>query len=122
MIKSYFGLAVYMDLTALNELMDEGPQINGVQLAYDPAQEERLFAAVKKTPVVGAVTLQLGCGFAWATVQGFANDLYSVPFVILAATNAKAALIVIAAASASASIVRHRIDRFDLVAVLEARD
>ena len=64
----------------------------------------------------------IGYGFAWLTVQGFANDLYRVPFVIERATLAKASLIVIIAAALSSFIVRRRVDKFDLVAVLKARD
>jgi putative ABC transport system permease protein len=42
--------------------------------------------------------------------------------VIATPTFAKAALVVLAAATASALIVRRRIDRLDLVAVLKARE
>jgi putative ABC transport system permease protein len=64
----------------------------------------------------------LGNRFAWLTVQGFTSDLYSVPFAIEYATYAKATLIVLFAALVSTLIVRRRIDRFDLVSVLKARD
>ena len=45
-----------------------------------------------------------------------------VPFVIERATYARAALVVLAAAALSALVVRRRIDYFDLVSVLKARD
>lgn len=63
-----------------------------------------------------------GAAFAWATVRGFANDIYSVPFIVENATYARAALIVLVATVLSALVVRRRIDRFDLVSVLKARD
>ena len=64
----------------------------------------------------------LGYVFAWAVIQGFASDLFSVPFIIQPRTYALATLIVFAASAASALIVRRRIDRFDLIAVLKTRD
>jgi len=45
-----------------------------------------------------------------------------VPFVIENATYAKASLVVLAATVASALIVRRRVDRLDLIAVLKTRD
>ncbi len=204
-IKSYFGLVAYMDLDALNGMLDDGPLIKGVHIAYDIAQEGGLFDRIKLTPAIAAVTLQtrsiarfrqtlaqninimttvyeilaciiafgvvynsariqlserarelatlrvlgltraevsgvlltelgilsiaavplgwlLGNRLAWVTVQGFASDLYTVPFIIAPATYAKSALIVLLAAALSALIVRRRIDRFDLVSVLKARE
>lgn len=64
----------------------------------------------------------IGYGFGWLLVQAFSSDLYRVPFVIERATYAKASLVVLLAASASALIVRRRIDRLDLIAVLKTRD
>jgi len=64
----------------------------------------------------------LGYGMAWSTVRSFATDIYRVPFVIERATYAKAALVILGAAAASALIVRRRIDRLDLIAVLKSRE
>ena len=204
-IKSYFGLVVYMDIAAVNNLLDEGPRFTGVHVAYDAAREKDFFAAAKKTPSISSIALQnrslirfretlaqninimtsvylalsciiaigvvynsariqlserarelaslrvlgftrrevaevllmglalmtllaiplgwlLGHFFAWATIQGFTNDLYTVPFAVEPATYAKSSLVVIAATALSALIVRARIDRLDLIAVLKARD
>ena len=55
-------------------------------------------------------------------VLAFSSDLYRVPFAIERKTYAIAALIVLGAAAASALIVRRRVDRLDLVAVLKTRD
>jgi putative ABC transport system permease protein len=204
-IKSHFGLVAYMDLSALDAMLDDGPRITGVHIAYDGAQEDQLFDVIKATPAVASIAFQnrslvrfretlaeninimtmlyiglsciiafgvvynsarvqlserarelatlrvlgftraevsrvlltelailtllanplgraIGYGFSWLTVQGFANDLYRVPFVIEQATLAKASLIVIIAAALSSFIVRRRVDKFDLVAVLKSRD
>ena len=63
-----------------------------------------------------------GIGIAWAFTQGVDSDLYSIPFVIRPATFARASLIVLLTALASALIVRRRIDRLDLVAVMKTRE
>jgi putative ABC transport system permease protein len=64
----------------------------------------------------------IGYGFGWLLIKAFSSDLYRVPFVIENATYAKAALVVLAATAASALIVRRRVDRLDLIAVLKTRD
>ncbi len=50
------------------------------------------------------------------------NESFEIPAVIAPRTFAAAALVVVAAAAASAFVVRRRIDRLDLVAVLKTRD
>jgi putative ABC transport system permease protein len=76
--------------------------------------------------LVTLLAIPLGCGlgygFGWLLIKAFSSDLYRVPFVIEAATYAKATLVVLVATAASALIVRQRIDRFDLIAVLKTRD
>ncbi len=204
-VRSYFGLMVFMDMDALNELLDEGPRVSSVHISYDASRTDELFAAIKRTPAIGAVGLQrhalkkfqetiaqnmnymvtvyvtlaviiafgvvynsariqlserarelaslrvlgftrgevsrvlltelailtilavplgwlIGYGFGWLLIQSFSSDLYRAPFVIGRATYAKAALVVVAAAIASAMIVRRRIDHLDLVAVLKTRE
>ena len=64
----------------------------------------------------------MGYGFGWLLIKAFSSDLYRVPFVIETATYAKATLVVLAATITSALIVRKRIDRLDLIAVLKTRD
>jgi putative ABC transport system permease protein len=64
----------------------------------------------------------LGMGFAWWVTQGFASDLFRVPFVINISTFAIASLVVMTAASLSALIVRWRVQRLDLVRVLKTRE
>ena len=56
-VQSYIGLGAYMQLDALHELLDEGPNIAGLHLAYDRNAENGLFAAIKATPVISAVAL-----------------------------------------------------------------
>ncbi len=52
----------------------------------------------------------------------FSSDLYSLPLVLKPATYAFASLVVLMATLASALVVRRRLDRLDLVAVLKTRE
>jgi putative ABC transport system permease protein len=204
-IKSYFGLMVFMDIEALDAMLDEGPRLSGVHISYDAASSNKLFSEIKKTPAVASFAMQqqavarfretlaeninymvfvyltlavviafgivynaariqlserarelaslrvlgftraevsgvllselfiltlvaiplgwiIGTGFGWLVIQSYSSDLYRAPFNIERATYAKAALVVLAATAVSALIVRSRIDKLDLVAVLKTRD
>ena len=62
----------------------------------------------------------------WAMVHGIAwllqSDQFLFPAVIRARTYAWAALCVLAAATASALVVRRHVDRLDMVAALKTRE
>ncbi len=64
----------------------------------------------------------LGYGFAVWISTAMETEFYRIPLVIRPATYAGAALVVVAAALASAALVRTRINRLDLVGVLKARE
>jgi putative ABC transport system permease protein len=72
------------------------------------------------------IGLPLGClcgaGLAWLMSGLFETDLYRVPMHIESATFGFSVLIGVAATVFSAAIVRRRIDRLDLVAVLKTRE
>jgi len=72
-----------------------------------------------------AIALPLGMVLGWALVNGvnglMTSDQFHFPVVILPRTYAWAALCVVAAGAASALVVRRRIDRLDMVAVLKTR-
>jgi putative ABC transport system permease protein len=74
--------------------------------------------------LIAALPLGWLAGYALAALVTHAmeTDLYRIPLIIERATYAKAALTVVFAAAASALIVRRRIDRMDLVAVLKTRE
>jgi putative ABC transport system permease protein len=73
-----------------------------------------------------AVALPLGMLLGWglthAVVTLMANDQFKFPVEIQPRTYAFAAICVVAAGVASALVVRRRIDRLDLVAVLKTRE
>ncbi|NRF71130.1 ABC transporter permease [Aquincola sp. S2] len=72
------------------------------------------------------IALPLGMAAGWALVNGvnelLRSDQFMFPATIRARTYAWAALCVLAAGIASALVVRRRIDRLDLVAVLKTRE
>lgn len=49
-VKQYIGVAAYMNRSALNRLMKEGPVINSIHLQTDRAAEADLFKALKEVP------------------------------------------------------------------------
>ena len=64
----------------------------------------------------------IGAFLARQMVEGFSSDLYSVPLVLKPATFGLASLFVMGAAFGAALVVRRRLDRMDLVAVLKTRE
>jgi putative ABC transport system permease protein len=69
-------------------------------------------------PVGAAVGYVLG----EVIIAGFNNEIYRMSFVVLPATLAWSWLTVIAAAVVSGVVVRRRLDRLDLVAVLKTQE
>ena len=64
----------------------------------------------------------IGYGFSLSVIEGFASDLFRIPFVIYPSTYAFASLVVLLAAGASALIVRRRVNRLDMIRVLKTRE
>lgn len=64
----------------------------------------------------------IGAYIAHLMSTNFTSDLYAVPLVLKPATFTRASLVVLAAALGSALIVRRRLDRLDLVAVMKTRE
>jgi putative ABC transport system permease protein len=93
-------------------------------LGFTRAEVSRVLLA--ELALLTLIAIPLGCiigyAFGWLLMQAFSSDLYRVPFTIERATYAKAGLVVLAATAASAFVVRRRIDRLDLIAVLKTRD
>jgi putative ABC transport system permease protein len=68
---------------------------------------------------VGAV---IGYALGHSIMIGLNNELYRLSFTVSGPTIAQAFLVVIAAAVISGLVVRRRLDRLDLVAVLKTRE
>ena len=74
------------------------------------------------TLVAIPVGLLLGYALAGLVVKAYDTELYRFPLIIFPRTYAFAAGVVLAAAAASAFVVRRKLDRLDLVAVLKTRE
>ena len=72
------------------------------------------------------VGLPLGClagyGLAWLITSQFDNELFRVPLILTSRTFGWAILIGLVASMVSAFLVRRRLDRLDLIAVLKTRE
>lgn len=64
----------------------------------------------------------LGLLIALGMVKGFSSEIFSMPFVIGPEVFAYSSLIVVGAALVSGLIVRRRVDRLDMIAVLKTRE
>lgn len=72
------------------------------------------------------VALPAGClfgaGLAWIVVAAFESELFRIPYVIEPSTYGIAVLICLVSALVSGLLVRRRLDRLDLIAVLKTRE
>ena len=57
-IESYIGLVALMQIDQLNKLLEEGPVVSGVNIAYDAHREPDLFRELKRTPRISSFELQ----------------------------------------------------------------
>ena len=58
LVKQYLGVMGYMDLTALNRLMNEGDSVSGAYLITDSLYRKQLFADFIKMPRVSGTVVQ----------------------------------------------------------------
>jgi putative ABC transport system permease protein len=58
LVDELIGLSAYMDVAALNRLMEEGRTVSGAFLAIDLLAAPRLFELLKHTPAVGGVAVR----------------------------------------------------------------
>lgn len=206
LVREYVGLSAYMERSALNRFMREGPAISGAWIAVSDAGElPRIYRALKDSPRVAGVTLRkeemlsfdrmmqesmlfytfiasvfsviiafgvvynsarialtersrelaslrvlgftrgeisyillgelavltllalplgaaAGWALCWSVARGLQSELYRVPLILNADAYAFAATTILVAAAASGIILRRRLDRLDLIAVLKTRD
>lgn len=87
---------------------------------------ETAFVLLGELGVLVLLSLPIGILFGiWLAryvTQQFSADLYTIPFGIHAATLAEGALVIMAAAAATALLIRIRVDKLDLVQALKTRE
>jgi putative ABC transport system permease protein len=57
LVEELFGTSAYIDIAALNRLMNEGESISGAYLSVDRQRQQELYDRLKKTPAVAATTV-----------------------------------------------------------------
>jgi putative ABC transport system permease protein len=84
------------------------------------------YVLLAELALLAAVALPLGCvvgrGLTMLIARAFDTELFRMPMVIDASTYGLAVVFALAATAASAALVRRRIDRLDLIAVLKTRE
>ena len=58
LVDELIGVGAYMDIFALNQLLQEGHTISGAYLAVDGNQQDRLYTLLKQTPAVASVSVR----------------------------------------------------------------
>lgn len=90
------------------------------------SRAEISYILLGETALLTFFALPLGCvvGYALASLvaESFVTELYRVPMIIEPSTFGWAALTGLTAAVISAAVVRQRLDRLDLIAVLKTRE
>lgn len=205
LVDELIGVAVYMDIHALNRIMREGETVSGAFLDVDQNATSTLYTALKQIPAVSGVTIRaaalqgfedtiaeslaisttflilfasvIACGMVYngarialsergrelaslrvlgfttreitvlllgeqafitlmsipigfvigwwlcfLIARAFASELYRMPVVITGTTYAFAFIVIAVAAVCSGWLVRRRLYRLDLIAVLKTRE
>jgi len=203
LVNEYMGTSVYMEISALHDLMREGDRLSSAFIEVDPSYLDALYRKLKSIPAIAGVNLKqaaldsftttieqnmnlliffnvlfssiiavgvvynaarislsersrdlaslrvlgftraeisfillgelavltlvavplgLGLGFGLAAwlVQALSTELYRFPLVVSSNTYAWSAITVLVASALSGLLVRRKLDRLDLVAVLKA--
>ncbi|MEW6131227.1 MAG: ABC transporter permease [Acidobacteriota bacterium] len=58
LVDELIGISAYMDIRALNRLMNEGGTISGALMSVDALTEDKLYLQLKQTPAVGSVFMR----------------------------------------------------------------
>jgi len=90
------------------------------------SRAEISYILLGETALLTLAALPFGClagyGMAGMITESFVTELYRVPMIIHPSTFGWAALTGLTAATATAIVVRRRLDRLDLIAVLKTRE
>ncbi|HEX3484934.1 MAG TPA: FtsX-like permease family protein [Micropepsaceae bacterium] len=76
-VSEYIGVSAYMNLDALNRLTGEAAGISGAQVLLDSNQTSAFFAALRRTPATGIVTLRA------PAIQAFRNTLARSMLIVI---------------------------------------
>ncbi len=117
-----FGVAYNSTRVALSERARELATLRVLGLS----RLEISYILLGEVGLLAFAGLPLGCaiglGLAWLITDLFETELYRVPMVIEPSTFGLAVAITVLATAVSAFLVRRRLDRLDLIAVLKTRE
>ena len=117
-----FGVAYNSTRVALSERGRELATLRVLGLS----RWEISYILLGEVSLLVAIGLPLGClvglGLVALLVDLFETELYRMPFVVNASTFGYAVALVVASTALSAFLVRRRLDRLDLIAVLKTRE
>jgi putative ABC transport system permease protein len=85
-VKDLFGLVAYMDLGALNRLIDEADTISAMDVRLDAARRPELFERIKSTPGVATVAIKANSLQSFRETSARNVLVFSSVFTIFAAT------------------------------------
>lgn len=206
LVETYIDLPVYMDLTALNRLLLQGPRAEFLSVLIDDTQQDAFYRELKNMPKVAMVMLResavenfrntmgetivifvgffgvfaaalgfgvvynsaritlsergrelaslrvlgfsraaisyillgevgllilialpIGCLIGWSlawfiVTTTFNNEMFRLPLIIHPSSYGLAILVTLTATAVSAALVRRRLDKLDLIAVLKTRE
>lgn len=90
------------------------------------SRAEVSYILLGEVALITLLSLPVGClvgrGLAFVMTNAFETELFRVPLVIEASTYGFAVLVVLTVTLISAMLVRRRVDRLDLIAVLKTRE
>lgn len=76
-VSEYIGVSAYMNLDALNRLVGGAVGISGAEVLLDPKAQSAFFAALKRTPATGIVTLRA------SAIQAFRDTLARSMLIVI---------------------------------------
>ncbi|MEQ1717626.1 MAG: FtsX-like permease family protein, partial [Hyphomicrobium sp.] len=83
-VEAYLGLGAYMEISALNRLLGEGPLVSGVHVALDDNSLDAFYRAIKKTPAAGALMLQRVSLYKFRETIGENINIMTTVYIALA--------------------------------------
>ncbi|MGQ0633782.1 MAG: ABC transporter permease [Planctomycetaceae bacterium] len=111
--------------TARIALSERGRELASLRV-LGLTRAEISFILLGELAVLTLFALPLGIGMGWALVKTVCHfldtEMYRIPFVIGPSTYGFSAVVVISAAIVSGLLVRRRLDKLDLIAVLKTRE
>jgi putative ABC transport system permease protein len=106
-------------------LSERGRELASLRvLGFSRAEVALLLLGEQALVTLAAIPLGcvLGYGLSAALAAGLQNDTYRIPMIVSARTYLLASIVTVAAAAGSGWLVRQRLNRMDLIAVLKTRE